>query len=145
MAFLGGLLRDRGDLVEAEHWCRIAAEAGHPTAQFNLAAIHFSRAEHSEAEKWLRRAAATGHPTSALLLSIVVQSKGESAEAASWWRAGIAAIKDEQDGANVHRQASNLYSEGMVDDAIRFWQAAASAGFQPSQAALDELPFSSES
>jgi tetratricopeptide (TPR) repeat protein len=53
---LGVLLRERGDLDEAERWWREAATSGDPAAAFSLGVLLRERGDLDEAERWWRRA-----------------------------------------------------------------------------------------
>jgi len=60
MAFLGDLLKDNGELGEAETWYRRAADTGNDYAMTRLGDLLKDNGELGEAETWYRRAADTG-------------------------------------------------------------------------------------
>jgi Flp pilus assembly protein TadD len=57
---LGVLLKQRGELDEAETWHRRAADNGHTDAMNNLGVLLHERGELDEAETWHRRVDAAG-------------------------------------------------------------------------------------
>jgi TPR repeat protein len=62
---------ERGDTAQALNAFRVAAEGGHPQAQFELAFLHYfdiRRGDQREAVRWFRRAADQGHPRAQYML-----------------------------------------------------------------------------
>jgi hypothetical protein len=77
----------RPDIAEAA-WRR-AAEAGHPDAMTNLAALLDRLGRIVEVERWYRRAAEAGHPGGMYNLGLLRFERGDAEslrEAEQWWR-----------------------------------------------------------
>lgn len=104
------VLHDRGADGEAEQWCRVAAEAGHPVATNNVGYLLDLRNAATEAEGWYRRAAELGYPDAMFNLGLHFEAHGDDAAAQRWFRnaadAGVA------DGAH----ALGMLAERRGDD-----------------------------
>ena len=74
---LGLLLKERGEVGEAETWWRRAAEAGDTDAQHNLGLLLDGRGEVGEAESWYRRAAEAGDTGAQTNLGVLLKERGE--------------------------------------------------------------------
>jgi hypothetical protein len=66
------LLKDRGELGEAETWYRLAADAGNVHAANNLGVLLEQRGELSEAETWYRTGADAGNTRAAYNLGVLL-------------------------------------------------------------------------
>jgi uncharacterized protein len=86
MLNLGLLMRERGELGEAETWWRRAADAGTSEAMFNLGLLLHERGELGEAETWYRRAADAGTGRAMFNLGGLLHERGELGDAEIWWR-----------------------------------------------------------
>ena len=83
---LGVLLKQRGELGEAECWYREAAAAGDSDAMNNLGMLLKQRGELGEAESWYRRALGAGRNSDAMTnLGALLYERGEMDEAETWW------------------------------------------------------------
>ncbi|CCK25556.1 hypothetical protein BN159_1177 [Streptomyces davaonensis JCM 4913] len=52
---LGAVHEQRGELADAERWYGLAADAGHPAAQWNLGLLCRRQRRYDEAERWFRQ------------------------------------------------------------------------------------------
>ncbi len=86
MYTLGLILRERGELAEAEGWYRRAADAGQREAMLNLGLLLHERGELAEVETWWRRAADAGESRAMFNLGLLLKQRGELAEAETWYR-----------------------------------------------------------
>lgn len=77
----GVLLRDRGELGEAERLFRPVTEAGDADAANDLVRLLAERGDFDEAESWLRRSAAAGNPVTVGNLRNL-----RSERKRRWWR-----------------------------------------------------------
>jgi TPR repeat protein len=69
------------DDVEAERWCRKAAERGNPEAQYNLGSMYATgwvvEQDPAEAERWYRKAAEQGHAAAQCELDGCPEARGK--------------------------------------------------------------------
>ncbi|MFI1239265.1 tetratricopeptide repeat protein, partial [Nocardia salmonicida] len=92
MTNLGILVRQRGDLDEAETWYRRAAENGNRSAMARLGFLLEQRGDLEEAETWYRHAAGDGDGDgdgdiiAMTALGIMLQQRGDLDEAETWYR-----------------------------------------------------------
>lgn len=93
--------RDAGELAERciAEWCRVAAEAGEPVAQWLLGTCRYRgigiRCDDFEAAKWFRRAAKQGHADAQWKLGYWCYAQGRGvprdlAEATRWYERAAA-------------------------------------------------------
>jgi TPR repeat protein len=80
------LVKERGDLAEAEIWYRRAAEDGRTAAMLNLGALLDDRGDLTEAEIWYRQAANTGDTGAMNNLGFLLKKRGDLIEAEAWYR-----------------------------------------------------------
>ncbi len=78
MYTLGLILRERGELAEAEGWYRRAADAGQREAMLNLGLLLHERGELAEVETWWRRAADAGESRAMFNLGLLLKQRGSS-------------------------------------------------------------------
>ncbi|MFG2004325.1 DUF6882 domain-containing protein [Spirillospora sp. NPDC048911] len=77
---------DQRDVDGAEHWWRVAAEAGHPGAAFELGYIAETRNDYAGAERWHRQAAEGGHTGGMLGAGVALEKLGRKDEALTFYR-----------------------------------------------------------
>jgi Flp pilus assembly protein TadD len=121
---LGVLLKQAGELGEAETWYRRAAEAGHGDAMYNLGGLLVQRGERGEAETWYRRAAKAGHSGAIVVLGVLLKQAGDLGEAETWWRRAAEA----GDSRAMTNLGVLLKQAGELGEAETWWRRAAEAG-----------------
>jgi len=82
---LGRLLREKGDLDEAEIWYRRGTETDNPSAMAGLGYVLMAKDDFEEAEVWLRRAAEAGRRDAMTNLGRLLRDRGELVEAEAWY------------------------------------------------------------
>ncbi|MGV9336620.1 tetratricopeptide repeat protein [Nocardia sp. NPDC003726] len=70
------MLKQRGDIDEAELWYRRAVEAGNRDAMNNLGVLLAERGDLGEAELWYRRAAEAGNRDAMNNLGVLLKQHG---------------------------------------------------------------------
>lgn len=79
---------ERGDVVDAMKWYRMAAQRGYAPAQTRLARLMDASEQNEEAVKWYREAAAQGFPEAEYELGLLYAAgegvKKDNAEAVRW-------------------------------------------------------------
>jgi len=140
-----GLLYDLGRGViansdTAKHWYGLAAEAGNADAIYNLAALHYRKAEFNKAFELFKRAAGAGDvETQNIVASMYQQGQGadfDMQQAVYWYKRSA-----EHGYAPAQFNLANLYRKGegmeQQDKTAFFWYRKASRqGFAPAQNAL---------
>lgn len=135
------------DSTLAERWLTLAADAGDPVGQRNLAAFYFRRAatgaDHARAVDLYRKAAEQGDATAQDMLSwmLLEDDVGDAAEAHRWVMAAAA-----QGVASSMTRLGLLYhnARGVERDAVeaaRWWRMAAEHGDADGQAMLGAAHF----
>ncbi|MBF6302681.1 tetratricopeptide repeat protein [Nocardia amamiensis] len=122
---LGQLLRQRGDLGEAERWWRKAVDGGDIEAMRNLGILFARRNDLSSAEPLLRRSAEAGDITAMNNLGQLLRQRGDLGEAESWWRKAIDVGDDAEAMDNLWRL---LHKRGDSAGTEAWMRAAAEAG-----------------
>jgi len=140
-----GLLYDLGRGViansdTAKHWYGLAAEAGNADAIYNLAALHYRKAEFNKAFELFKRAAGAGDvETQNIVASMYQQGQGigfDMQQSVQWYKRSA-----EHGYAPAQFNLANLYRKGegmeQQDKTAFFWYRKASRqGFAPAQNAL---------
>ncbi|MCX5194701.1 caspase family protein [Streptomyces sp. NBC_00249] len=94
----GTRLERIGELGDAAHWYRLAAEAGHTDGMLRLARLLSLRGDGIQAGLWRRRAAESGDPATMNALGVQAWHTGDLPQAEEWFRqaadAGFAEARD---------------------------------------------------
>jgi TPR repeat protein len=124
MSNLGVLLKQRGDLGEAEAWWRSAAGAGNAGAMNNLGVLLKQRGDLDQAEIWERRAAEIGNTGAMYNLGLLLQERGDLDEAETWYRSAAKG----GDTGGMNKLGVLLLERGDLDEAETWMRRAAEAG-----------------
>ncbi len=120
MYTLGLILRERGELAEAEGWYRRAADAGQREAMLNLGLLLHERGELAEVETWWRRAADAGESRAMFNLGLLLKQRGELAEAETWYRRAA----DAGDVRAMYNLGLLLHKRGELAEVGTWWRRA---------------------
>jgi TPR repeat protein len=93
----------QNDVEGAEHWWRVAAEAGVPDAAFQLGYLAETRNDHAEAERWHRQAAEGGHSGGMLGAGAALEKQGRKEEALTFYRRAWDEDADDMAAFNLGR------------------------------------------
>ncbi|WP_194853197.1 serine/threonine-protein kinase [Nocardia sp. SYP-A9097] len=130
---LGVLYWFRRELDPAEHWYRIAANAGGridrshlgATAMYELALLLRERGDLSGAELWCRKAAKMNVPDARYTLGELLIEQGKLDEAEQWYRH---IVKKDRSSGGVHSLVELLVQRGKLDEAEHWCRIAANDG-----------------
>jgi uncharacterized protein len=92
-----GYCYDQGFLTRpsrrsAIRWYRVAAQAGEPQAQYNLALVYLDRPTSrnaAQSEYWFRRAALLNHTKAITNYAVALENRGERQRAAKWYEKAV--------------------------------------------------------
>lgn len=137
------------DYAEAVKWYRLAAEAGHASAQKNLGFLYASGKglpqDNSEAEKWFRKAAAQGHTGAEFAQALMSLTKTNAQRSLSLGLKNAnspAALQGENAEAQFQRALRSAKGDGTTQDyaeAVKWYRLAADAGHAGAQRNLGFL------
>lgn len=117
-----GAPTDGDDAAQADHWCRLAAEAGWPAAMRSWAVRE--GASVSEQEVWLRRAVDGGDTFAIVLLGQLAEEQGVFDDAEYWYR-----LAYDRNESGAGDRLSNLFRRrGRLSEAVAFFRPGAERG-----------------
>jgi uncharacterized protein len=119
----------------AEQAWRIAADAGHHDAEYNLGTLLGRRGDLNEAELWLRKAADAGHHGGEGNLGLLLKLRGDLDEAELWLRKAADASRHEAE-LNL---GLLLDEQGRTEEAEHWYRRAAAAGHHDAENNLGTL------